>query len=63
MTGPPHPTRMVATPIFFGICTPKLGEDEPIFDDHFFSIGLVQPPPSCSIGILGDNLPINTHVL
>ena len=26
--------------------TPKVGEDEPNFDDHIFPIGLVQPPLS-----------------
>ena len=28
------------------MCTPKVGEDEPNFDNHIFPIGLVQPPLS-----------------
>ena len=36
---------VVVNHIFF-MFTPKIGEDEPIFDDHIFSDGLVQPPTS-----------------
>ena len=30
----------------FGIFTPKIGEDEPILTNSYFSDGLVQPPTS-----------------
>lgn len=35
----------MATQIFV-VFTQKFGEDEPILNDHIFSIGLVQPPSS-----------------